>query len=118
MDVTWTDSWDDSLPTGCQGPTFVSNGVTTDCYDGLRNFNQVRPAVFDGGYAFGGGAGKPELPAGTYIVEAMAPPGYLHQGNGDKNVVFGDAPAPTPLALPPECVGDPLPVPQYLNLFP
>jgi hypothetical protein len=117
VDVAWTDSWDDSLPTGCQGPAFVSNGVTTDCYDGLRNFNQVRPAVFDGGYAFGGGAGKPELPPGTYIVEGIAPPGYLHQGNGDQNVAFGDAPAPSPLALPPECVGDPLPVPQYLNLF-
>jgi hypothetical protein len=117
VDVAWADSWDDSLPTGCQGPVFVSNGVTTDCYDGLRNFNQVRPGVFDGGYAFGGGAGKPELPPGTYIVEGIAPPGYLHQGNGDQNVAFGTAPAPGPLALPPECVGDPLPVPQYLNLF-
>jgi hypothetical protein len=117
VDVAWADSWDDSLPTGCQGPTFVSNGVTTDCYDGLRNYNQVRPAVFDGGYAFGGGAGKPELPAGTYIVEGIAPPGYLHQGSGDQNVAFGDVPAPAPLALPPECVGDALPVPQYLNLF-
>ena len=117
VDVAWTDSWDDSVPAGCQGQTFVSNGVTTDCYDGLRNFNQVRPAVFDGGYAFGGPAGKPELPPGTYVVEAMTPPGYLHQGNGDKNVAFGDPPAPSPLALPPECVGDALPVPQYLNLF-
>jgi hypothetical protein len=117
VDVAWTDSWDDSVPTGCQGPAFTSNGVTTDCYDGLRNFNQVRPAVFDGGYAFGGPAGKPELPAGTYVVEAMTPPGYLHQGNGDQNVAFGDAPAPSPLALPPECVGDLLPIPQYLNLF-
>jgi len=117
VDVAWTDSWDDNLPTGCQGPAFVTNGVTLDCYDGLRNFNQVRPAVFDGGYAFGGPAGKPELPVGNYVVEAMAPKGYLHQGNGDQNVAFGDAPAPSPLALPPECVGDPLPVPQYLNLF-
>ncbi len=117
VDVAWADSWDDSVPTGCQGPVFISNGVTTDCYDGLRNFNQVRPAVFDGGYAFGSPAGKPELPAGTYIVEGIAPPGYLHQGNGDKNVAFGDVPAPSPLALPPECVGDPLPVPQFLNLF-
>ncbi|MDD2701320.1 MAG: hypothetical protein PHH36_08770 [Sideroxydans sp.] len=117
IDVAWTDSWDDSLPTGCQGAVFVSNGVTTDCYDGLRNFNQVRPAVFDGGYAFGGGAGKPELANGTYIVEGIAPPGYLHQGNGDQNVAFGDATVPSPLSLPPECVGDPLPIPQYLNLF-
>jgi hypothetical protein len=117
VDVAWADSWDDNVPTGCQGPVFVSNGTTTDCYDGLRNFNQVRPAVFDGGYAFGSPAGKPELPPGVYVVEAVTPPGYLHQGNGDKNVAFGDPPAPSPLALPPECVGDPLPVPQYLNLF-
>ena len=55
VQVTWTDSWDDSLPTGCQGETFFkfgNPGLPTDCYDGLRNFNQIRPAVFDGGYAF------------------------------------------------------------------
>ena len=50
----------------------------TDCYDGLRNFNQVRPAVFDGGYAFGTRRRASQtLPAGTYIVEAVAPPGYV-----------------------------------------
>jgi large repetitive protein len=118
-DVSTADSWDDKQPTGCPGttPPFVSNGVTPDCYDGQRNFNQIRPAVFDGGYAFGSVAGKPTLPNGVYIVEAMAPPGYKHQGNGDKNVVFGDSVTPSPLLLPPVCVGDPLPVPQYLNLF-
>jgi large repetitive protein len=116
-DISWADSWDDKQPTGCQGPVFVSNGVTTDCYDGQRNFNQIRPGVFDGGYAFGSVAGKPTLPNGIYIVEAIAPPGYKHQGNGDKNVVFGDSVTPSPLLLPPLCVGDPLPVPQYLNLF-
>lgn len=119
--VSKTDSWDDSLPSGCQldatGIPFVSNGYTTDCYDGLRNFNQVRPAVFDGGYAFGSPAGQPELPVGNYVVEAVTPPGYLHQGNGDMNVVFGDAIMPSPLLLPPECVGDVRPVPQHLNLF-
>jgi hypothetical protein len=26
--------------------------TATDCFDGLRNFNQIRPGVFDGGYAF------------------------------------------------------------------
>ena len=55
VQVTWTDSWDDSLPEGCQGETFFKFGneaLPTDCYDGLRNFNQIRPAVFDGGYAF------------------------------------------------------------------
>ena len=32
---------------------YVYHGPTpTDCFDGLRNFNQARPALFDGGYAF------------------------------------------------------------------
>jgi len=118
MDTATTDSWDDSLPSGCQGEPFVSNGHLTDCYDGLRNFNQVRPAVFDGGYAFGGGAGKPELPPGRYIVEAITPPGYQHVKEEDKNVDFGDTYLPGTLALPPACVGDVRAVPAELTLFP
>ncbi len=55
---------------------------------------------------------------GTYIVEAVAPRGYLHQGNGDKNVVFGDSFAARPAALPHECVGIELEVPEFLTLFP
>ncbi|MDO8448460.1 MAG: choice-of-anchor Q domain-containing protein [Rhodoferax sp.] len=118
FDVATTDSWDDNVPAGCQGATFVSNGVTTDCYDGLRNFNQLRPAVFDGGYAFGGGAGKPELAAGTYIVEAVTPPGYETVKEEDKNVDFGDSYTPSPLLLPPVCVGDSRVVPAELDLMP
>lgn len=119
-DIGWADSWDDNLPSGCQGDNkLTALGVAADqCFDGLRNMNQVRPAVFDGGYAFGSPAGKPQLPVGTYIVEAITPPGYLHQGNGDKNVTFGDTYVPAPLLLPPVCVGDARPVPQYLTLFP
>ncbi|MBZ0106436.1 MAG: hypothetical protein K8H84_12500 [Sulfuricella denitrificans] len=113
-----TDSWDDKLPSGCQGEPFVSNGYTTDCYDGLRNFNQVRPAVFDGGYAFGPPAGDAELPAGRYIVESVAPAGYLTEKEEDKNVDFGDAYKPGTLALPPACVGDLHTVPNELALFP
>jgi hypothetical protein len=63
VQVTWTDSWDDSLPTGCQGQNNLGGTVENPspytppvadnrCFDGLRNFNQVRPGVFDGGYAF------------------------------------------------------------------
>ncbi len=116
IDVTSTDSWDDNQPTGCQGDVFTSNGTVTDCYDGLRNYNQVRPAVFDGGYAFGGGADKPELQAGTYIVEANTPPGYDLLKEEDKNVDFGDSYTPSALALPAECVGDPHLVPAELTL--
>ena len=127
-----TDSWDDSIPEGCIKPAVgaVSNGgipfsADLDCFDGLYNFNQIRPAVFDGGYAFGRVAGQAELPVfignqgkGTYIVEANAPPGYLHQGNGDKNVVFGDELQASTALLPFECVGRELPVPAKLTLFP
>jgi hypothetical protein len=118
-----TDSWDDKLPTGCPGepyrvPYGPDAGQPLDCYDGLRNWNQVRPAVFDGGYAFGSVAGQANLPNVKYVVEAVAPPGYFHQGNGDKNVVFGDNVVPSPLAEPFPCVGRDLPVPQYLTLFP
>jgi hypothetical protein len=114
-----TDSWDDSVPTGCQGDAYVTPaGQATDCYDGLRNFNQVRPAVFDGGYAFGGGAGDPELLAGTYIVEAVAPTGYEQVKEEDKNVDFGDSYIPSPLALPATCVGDQHILPATLTLFP
>ncbi|MDH4109078.1 MAG: hypothetical protein OEW35_12215 [Gammaproteobacteria bacterium] len=65
LQVAVTDSWDASLPTGCQGEDYVyqqkeliggeivvTSEHPTDCYDGLRNFNQIRPAVFDGGFAF------------------------------------------------------------------
>lgn len=117
-DIATTDSWDDNQPSGCQGTPFVSNGHTTDCYDGLRNFNQVRPGVFDGGYAFGGGAGKPELLPGKYIVESVTPPGYLTAKEEDKNVDFGDTYQPGTLALPPLCVGDLHTVPNELTLFP
>jgi hypothetical protein len=85
-----TDSWDDSFPTGAQNPADPTNQAA---YDGLGNFNQVRPAVFDGGYAF------MDIPAGTYIVEADTPPPYKHQREEDKNVVFGESykPASVPV---------------------
>ncbi len=139
VDISTTDSWDDNVPTGCQGDIFYAQNpatstpgnpvydVPTDCYDGLRNFNQIRPAVFDGGYAFGRVAGKPDLPVNTYIVEANAPPGYIHQKEEDRNVFNGDTYTPSPLLLPPVCVnwddvdGDGQPghtVPPYLALFP
>jgi hypothetical protein len=121
IQIVTTDSWDDSLPSGCQGEVFVSNGMPTDCFDGLRNFNQVRPGVFDGGYAFNtimqGGVEVP-IPAGTYIVEAIPPRGYEHVKEEDKNVDFGDQYVPSPLLLPVECVGPARVVPAQLSLFP
>ncbi|HOC42197.1 MAG TPA: hypothetical protein PKJ99_04180 [Thermoanaerobaculales bacterium] len=148
LDTTVTDSWDESLPTGCKwgngatGPfAFDPDGTgigigpfPQDCYDGLRNFNQARPAVFDGGYAFGpefdcaGGCpswlepslDNPDigyLKPGDYIVEVIPPPGYEIVKPEDKNVDFGDAYEPAPELLPPPCVGPMTPVPAYLSLF-
>lgn len=110
LDITWTDSWDDSVPTGCQGEVFIVDEIMpTDCFDGLRNFNQVRPGVFDGGYAFDG------LPSGIYIIEAALPAGYEHVKEEDRNVDFGEEFTPSPQLLPPFCVGDLRTVPDYFS---
>ncbi len=118
--VTHTDSWDDSVPTGCQGDVFTVDGVPKDCFDGLRNFNQARPGVFDGGYAFGPGdpadPADPPLAAGDYVVEVKVPPGYELVKEEDKNVDFGDAYTPSQLLLPNICVGDLHTVPAYLSM--
>ena len=75
--VTWTDSWDDSLPTHCGGANQIDvdldGAISAEedrrCFDGLRNFNQVRPAVFDGGWAFDA-YNNPHLP--VHIADKLA----------------------------------------------
>jgi large repetitive protein len=144
IQVTYTDSWDDSLPTGCipgAGGAFIAHEGTaiqkvTDCYDGLRNFNQLREGVYDGGYAFTsriardtgsvpttGGVATPDggtpdevpgLLSGYYIVESAVPDGYVLMKEEDKNVDFGDE-FVVPAQLPPICVGDDHIVPDYLS---
>ena len=84
LQVAWTDSWDDNLPSGAVGGNNMPDLANDAAFDGLRNFNQVRPGVFDGGYAFN------DIAAGIYIVEAKAPPGYEFVKEEDKNVDFGD----------------------------
>lgn len=148
--TTETDSWDDSLPTNCQygsnsgsalDAPFVFRTVPADCYDGMRVWNQVRPGVFDGGYAFGpefsctddfGGTcpdwvnvpdptNAPDVgyikPA-QYMVEVVPPAGYEVIKSQDRNVDFGDTFFPSPELLPPPCVGTPYTVPTELALFP
>ena len=136
IEFAHTDSWDDNQPTGCQGEvfTFDPDGPLgpippspKDCYDGLRNFNQVRDGVFDGGYAFGPAAFGPAMAPGVYIVEAVPPQGYEIVKEQDKNVDFGESYTPSTLALPQLCVnwddvdGDTYPgqtLPAELDLFP
>ncbi|MGH8134702.1 MAG: hypothetical protein ACRER4_00005, partial [Steroidobacteraceae bacterium] len=110
IDVTHADSFDDSLPEGCLNDTLSAQGFLPDgvCYDALSNWAQVRPAVFDGGYAFGYPFNPDPLSAlapGVYVVEANTPVGYKHQDEASKNVDFGDTFVPH--ALPPVCLGDP-----------
>jgi hypothetical protein len=146
---TLTDSWDDSLPEGCPGAAAIDSqivgfdegqadgDITTKCYDGLRNFNQARPAVFDGGYAFN------DIPAGEYVVEVVVPPGYELMKEEDVNVSFGDGYAaeavmigdllvpgvpdaaivasvmgPEPGLAQPPCAGADRIVPMTMSLFP
>jgi len=152
VDEVQTDSWDAGTPDGCEGedPTspFVTQTLAGDadhCFDGIRNWEQVRNgAVFDGGYAFGG-LGSEHLEPGAYVVEVVPPPGYQVIKEEDKNVDFGDvfavAPVPMMLAsamlvtlpdaptveqflhekqqgiLAPPCVGPTHHVPDYLSLF-
>lgn len=141
VDEVQTDSWDDSLPTDCEPSPDASDPFNRyDCFDGLRNFGQIRPAVFDGGYAF------TDIPPGNYIVEVVPPPGYQVMKAQDKNVDFGNAydAAPVDIVLPtlaavitvpdqafvaaamgpqpgvlqPACVGEEYTVPAELSLFP
>lgn len=140
LNTTTTDSWDDNLPQNCQYGVNAGSGTDdpfrftaddgsfkdTDCYDGMRNWNQVRPGVFDGGYAFneivpGGvdsGNDPVAIPAGDYLVEVIPPAGYEIVRSQDRNVDFGENYVPAPNLLPSDCVGDLYTVPAVLTLFP
>lgn len=151
VQITYTDSWDDNLPTGCVEywrdplsgsetwwsnlptplmPQIYGNGlVAQDCADTLRTWNQIRPGLFDGGYAFKTffAAGVPAdaveddpraapITSGYWVVEAVPPYGYEIQAEEDKNVESGDAVVPA--LLPPLCVGDLHVVDAFQSLFP
>ncbi len=126
IQIATTDSWDDSKPSGCiQNLPFLTGlGYINECADSFGTWNQVRPGIFDGGYAFdsyhpgGIASGSTEtagLPRGSYIVESVPPPGYELLKEEDKNVDFGDTYIPSPLLLPPVCVGDLHPVPAFMS---
>ena len=117
ISITTTDSWDDNQPSGCvQDLPIVHGQPIPECADAYGTWNQVRPGVFDGGYAFasyhpGGIASGSNEVAGipsaqNYIVEATTPPGYLLLKEEDKNVDFGNEHQVSTQVLPPVCVGD------------
>jgi predicted outer membrane repeat protein len=142
--VAVSDSWDDAPPEGCASPTAVPLTIhettvpLSQCAEGLRTWNQAKPGVFDGGYAFGpevecadaactaeatdplaflnqtvAGSGVGYLKPGTYITQVALPPGYKLVKEEDRNVTFGLQPIPA--ILPPKCVGDSHLVPTYFS---
>ncbi len=135
LQVVWSDSWDDNPPTGALNVPPPINGLpVAPGGDSFGTWNQIRPGVFDGGYAFG------DVAAGMYVVQVCPPPHYRIQTEESQNVGFGDAYRPSKLALFPECVGtrenhggvagdayalrvvgpyrtDPYTVPAFLSLF-
>lgn len=125
LNIVTTDSWNDSPPSGClQTLPVVAGEQAKECFDNFGTWNQIRPGIFDGGYAFtsyfptGMANNRPEvegIPADTYIVETGTPHGYLLLKEEDKNVDFGDIFTPGTQALAQICVGSPHTVPQYLT---
>jgi len=117
--TTFTTAWGDSNPTGCVSlpgtlwgsPQLVNGVALPDCAETFKTWVQVRPAPFDGFYAFD------DLPVGKYIVQIVPPSEYQVTFWGDRDIEFGDP--KTPFLEPPvPCIGDPTPVPQYHTLFP
>lgn len=116
IQITYTDSWDDNNPTGVQQPKPpIILGKKIIGNDNYATWNQIRPGVFDGGYAFtsyfpGGLANNATnevvgLPVGDYIVQAFPPPNYLIQTEESFNVIFGNEYTPSRLSLNPPLVG-------------
>lgn len=148
VNTTLTDSWDKNIPEGCihpSPPQDLFGGAIDPCAEFLRTWNQVRPGVYDGAYAFArfypGGirkdargnpildsegnpvpvvAGESPIPltTGQWVVEVVPPEGYEVTKEEDKNVDFGDRYKPSTKALLPPCVGPLHRVPAELSLFP
>ncbi len=136
IQITTTDSWDDNKPSGCiqdlpgDPPGFIHGQPVAECYDSFGTWNQVRPGVFDGGFAFGsyfpggivsGSAEVEGIPSGIYIVEAATPANYVLLKEENRNVDFGEEYG-VPQGIDdnplPQCVGDLHLVPAELTLFP
>ncbi|HYF93789.1 MAG TPA: NosD domain-containing protein [Symbiobacteriaceae bacterium] len=75
-----TDAW--QHPAGC---TTFDGSVDPNCIELPRLGNQIKPGLFDGGWAFTG------LDAGDFVVEVVPPPGYKVLAEGAENTGEGDA---------------------------
>src|SRR5262249_94277 len=98
-------------------PERVNGFTIPSCAETFRSWDQTRPGVFDGAYAFETMADGSPIPAGNYIVQVVPPPGYEVLKWGDRDIEFGDPKIPF-LARLPECVGTPYNAPRYHTLFP
>ncbi|MGA1870206.1 MAG: hypothetical protein ACMUJM_16840 [bacterium] len=150
INTTTTDNWESSLPMDCPPGSNDPDGLDPfyqdgKCYDGMRNWNQVQPGIFDGGYAFTDyypngiktdvngnplvdAEGNPipvvdgETPLHlqsnrAYMVEVVPPPGYEIVRSQDRNVDFGDTYIPARLRE--AAVTDFMPYPICVgNLYP
>lgn len=121
INTVTTDAW--AHPTGCKD----MEGNPVPCLEIPRLPNQIRPGVFDGGYAietyfepyYGApGAVEKPLPPGTYIVEVVPPSGYkvidkdgsVNTGEGDKFV-----PSENLMRVPPPSYYEPPEVPGEID---
>ncbi|MBN1918062.1 MAG: right-handed parallel beta-helix repeat-containing protein [Verrucomicrobia bacterium] len=108
IQVVWTDSWDDSLPDGIGPPQLADGYPVMSGAETYATWNQQRPGVFNGGYAFDSyfPGGMPSVTPGVpptdepveglpspryYVVECVPPPHYLILSEEHKNVDFGDS---------------------------
>lgn len=115
-----TDAW--SHPAGCVDP----DGNPVSCLEIPNISNQIRPGVFDGGYAFetyfdpyygAPDAEEKPLVPGTYIVEVVPPTGYnALDKDGSTNTDQGDVFFSTPLTR--KIFQDPLKGEQNLKRMP
>jgi large repetitive protein len=146
--TTVTDSWNDNRPTDCVSdpygggpnkwpiPETVNGFTLPSCAETFKNWDQSRPGVFDGAFAFEvlrdkstgqalthpcpdnpGQTCSVPLPPGNYIVQVSPPPGFQVLFWGDRNIEFGDPKFPW-LVKPPDCNGQPRAVPQFHTLYP
>ncbi len=96
-----------------------------DCAETIAVWNQIKPAVYDGGYIFtdiedpSDSTKTIPIPAGQYVVEVIPPLGYEIRKEEDQNyVVSGESYIPSrpqPAIEPATCVGPDHVVPQFLT---
>jgi hypothetical protein len=126
--TTKSDSWNDNLPDHCVSdpyggsnlwpkPERVNGFTLPSCAETFKSWDQSRPGVFDGAFAFEEMPDGSPIPPGNYIVQVIAPQGYEVLQFGDRDIEFGDPKVPV-LQKPAECVGAAYAVPQYHRLFP